>query len=328
LEKNLADICQGHQVDSSMSKFVDLHSHSFASPDAVGHPGDVARHFHQSGHKAFSLTDHNSILGHEEAAAAAAECGIEFIRGVEMASSPAHLPDFYGGGGQDLLCYFFEETPGVMDLLKPAQDAFKERINFALAAVSREGGKENAKERFQELLHTRYNSHASFLGIQREAFCDFLIESRILDPAQAEASGLTMSEWRRQAGRSAVNRYSKAAGYQNLKDPKQNIEHVVKVMREAGAVIVMAHPGRGGREANAAEKKRIHLFLDHFVDGVEILHHSNSAAYRKMLFEIVAERQCLWTGGGDRHNYTAIEGHPSEATEECLTLLKRCHAQK
>jgi len=308
-----------------MHRSVDLHCHSFASPDATGYPKDIARHFQSTGHAAFSLTDHNSVRGHEEAAAAAKEYGIEFVPGVEVASSAAHLPEFYSGGGQDILCYYFEKTPDVLSLMQP-EAKFLGMIHNAIEALSQQGVADLSPGLYDEALSSRHGSYAGFPGIQRETFCDLLIERGVLDPGQADEWGCSMVEWRRQAGRKALTKYGPPK--KNEAQPNQKIEHISRVMREAGAVMILAHPGRGKREPTAAEKKRIHLLLEHFVDGVEIYHHANSPAYREMLFEIVAERQCPWTGGTDLHSYAAREIRKSEALMECLDSIKKYHSKK
>ena len=213
--------------------------------------------------------------------------------------------------------------------MEPSEYNLLGKIHSAIETLAQQGHAEISRERFDDHLQSRYrNGHATFPGIQREAFCDLLIEQRILDPAQAAEAGLSLSEWRRQAGRRAITTYSRPSQQEKTVRPNQQIEHISKVMRDAGAVLILAHPGRGGREPSPGEKNRIHLWLDHFADGVEIFPHANSPAYREMHFAIVAERNCPWTGGGDRHNYTATEGHPSEAPAECLELLKKFSLKK
>lgn len=305
-----------------MKQLVDLHSHSFASPDGFGYPGDVARHFQRQGHRAFALTDHNSVRGHEQAAAASAECGIEFIPGVEMASSTLHLPEFHGGGGQDILCYFFDHTAAVLDLMEPPGYAQLDNIHAVITTIAEAGLADISRSQFDDHIRSHYGSeYLGWRGIRREALCDLLIEHQLLNPAQAEERGFSLSEWRRQAALAMIRQYTPAAAANPPAREDQKVEHVCKVMRDAGAVLIMAHPGRGKREPSAAERQRIHLWLEHFVDGVEVYHHGNSPEYREMLLEVARRHNRPWTGGGDRHNYTATEGHVSEASVECLDLL-------
>ena len=62
---------------------IDLHTHSTIS-DGTESPAEVARAAAAAGLDVFALTDHDSLVGWDEAATAAAEAGIEFVPGVEM----------------------------------------------------------------------------------------------------------------------------------------------------------------------------------------------------------------------------------------------------
>jgi len=62
---------------------IDLHVHSTVS-DGTYTPAGLAELAEKNGVEAFALTDHESIAGNAEAAAAAKELGIGFINGMEM----------------------------------------------------------------------------------------------------------------------------------------------------------------------------------------------------------------------------------------------------
>lgn len=64
----------------------DLHSHSTAS-DGVLSPTALVHLAAESGVDVLALTDHDSTDGHLEAAAAAAEVGIDFVPGIEISVS-------------------------------------------------------------------------------------------------------------------------------------------------------------------------------------------------------------------------------------------------
>src|ERR1700761_6853323 len=64
-------------------QFVDLHAHSTAS-DGTLSPAEVLRLAKESGFVGFALTDHDTIAGLPEAAAAAKELGIDFLPGIEI----------------------------------------------------------------------------------------------------------------------------------------------------------------------------------------------------------------------------------------------------
>lgn len=62
---------------------IDLHTHSKAS-DGTFSPGDLIRKARDEGLSAIALTDHDSLDGLDEAAAAASLAGLRFIPGVEI----------------------------------------------------------------------------------------------------------------------------------------------------------------------------------------------------------------------------------------------------
>jgi predicted metal-dependent phosphoesterase TrpH len=101
----------------------DLHSHSLHSDGE--HPvQDVARLMHEEGVKTWSLTDHDTTSGWNEAAKVAASLGMHFLPGVEITCEPALEPDHNhlaaigrerASASWHLLAYFPEHQPGVND---------------------------------------------------------------------------------------------------------------------------------------------------------------------------------------------------------------------
>ena len=66
-------------------KYIDLHTHSICS-DGTFTPSELAAHAAEKGLAAFALTDHDTTDGLAEAAAAAAEYGVEFVPGIEFST--------------------------------------------------------------------------------------------------------------------------------------------------------------------------------------------------------------------------------------------------
>ena len=64
-------------------KYIDLHTHSTCS-DGTFTPTELAACAAEKGLAAFALTDHDTTEGLKEAAAAAAERGVEFVPGIEF----------------------------------------------------------------------------------------------------------------------------------------------------------------------------------------------------------------------------------------------------
>ena len=66
-------------------KYIDLHTHSTCS-DGTFTPTELAACAAEKGLAAFALTDHDTTEGLKEAAAAAAERGVEFVPGIEFST--------------------------------------------------------------------------------------------------------------------------------------------------------------------------------------------------------------------------------------------------
>ncbi len=66
-------------------RYIDLHTHSTAS-DGSDTPSELVGKAAKAGLAAMALTDHDTLAGLDEAATAAQQCGVEFIRGCELSS--------------------------------------------------------------------------------------------------------------------------------------------------------------------------------------------------------------------------------------------------
>ncbi len=299
---------------------VDLHSHSFASPDAVGYPAAVARHFKEAGFAAFSLTDHYSLDGQEEAREAAAELGIEYVPGVEIGCAVAD-PQLNMGGGSDILCYYFEPTDEIRRLTDRGDKL--RRIRLTLDKIAADGGPAIGMQEYQATLDAGYEKrYHHFLGIQREALCDILISHDFLDPSEASRTGIPLSQWRCARGKGLIRDAVKDLPPTDPLKGGPTIEEVAAAVRAAGGITILAHPCRRRGEPDENERQLINRWLDSYVDGLEIFHPSNTPAYREMLMSIARDRKCPYTGGGDRHNYEPTTGKHSDAPEQCLRMLK------
>ncbi len=78
----------------------DLHSHSTRS-DGTLSPARLARRAHDNGVQLWALTDHDELGGIDEAAAAARDCGLRFVAGVEISVSVAEQTVHVVGLGVD-----------------------------------------------------------------------------------------------------------------------------------------------------------------------------------------------------------------------------------
>ena len=95
-------------------EIIDLHVHSTASDGSLT-PAEVAALAAKRGLAAFSLTDHDTVAGVKEAAAAAADFGLEFLPGMELsvffASRQLHIICL----NFDVESVFFRELTNMID---------------------------------------------------------------------------------------------------------------------------------------------------------------------------------------------------------------------
>jgi predicted metal-dependent phosphoesterase TrpH len=100
---------------------IDLHTHSRAS-DGTQSPAEVVRAAADAGLDVVALTDHDTAQGWSEAAAAAAECGIELVTGIEISTRFQHA-------GVHLLAYLPDgEDPSLLHALDRVLDGRNSRV--------------------------------------------------------------------------------------------------------------------------------------------------------------------------------------------------------
>ena len=207
----------------------DLHCHSTASDGTLA-PADVVRRAHANGVDLLALTDHDELLGIAEAAAEAADLGLRFVPGVEISVS------------------WLDQTLHIVGLgVDPANEA----LAAGLAKVR--GGRDGRAMLIGEEL-ARIGIHGAFQGalryvgnpalVSRAHFARYLVEIGI-----------------------AKNVHDVFLHYLARGKPGY-VEHVWATLEDAvgwikgaGALAVIAHPGRY-RLGNA----EMHILFEQFRD--------------------------------------------------------------
>lgn len=245
--------------------FVDLHLHSYYS-DGSDSPAEIVSYARQLGIQAISLTDHDTIAGVPECAAAAAEAGVAFVTGVEL--SCRHQPlDL----GLHILGYGFDlEHEGLLALLDSLAQARANRVQAILEKLSAagitlaplqhpdaEGAGALTRMHVAKALH-----EAGHVRTVQRAFDQFLNPGGIAWVPQAAAP----------------------------------LEEAIDTLHAAGGVAVLAHPCLTKRLA-----KSIDELLQLPFDGIEVYHSSHKRAEQDMLKILAHERNLLRLGGSDCH---------------------------
>lgn len=247
---------------------IDLHCHSTAS-DGTLSPRDVIKLGKEIGLSAMSLTDHDTVGGIPDAAAQAAESGIDFIPGIEVS---ARFPE-----------------PGTLHILGYGIDP-----NHAqLAALTSElrGGRDDRNERIVNKLQS--------LGIDiqldevlalakgtvgRPHIAQVLVNKRVVSHVQE-----------------AFKKYLGQGGLAYEDKERFTPRQAIEMIHDSGGVAVCAHPTQL-RLPNFARLERVLKDLvDLGLDGVEVIHSDHRPLDVKFLDAFATKYKLLKTGGSDFH---------------------------
>lgn len=240
----------------------DLHNHTTAS-DGTYSPSEQVRWAASQGLAALGITDHDTVAGWEEARRAGEEAGIEIVPGCELSTE-------VGKAEVHILAYYFDRS-------EPEMAALLERM--------RGGRRVRAAESVRKL-------HA--LG-----YTDVSLE-RILERGGESVGRPHIAEDLVLVGavrsvKEAFDRFLAMGMPAYVPRPKLTPAEAIAVVKGAGGVPVLAHPGLIGsdqlvRDAIAAG-----------IMGIEAYHSDHSDLQRQFYARWGLDAGLLVTGGTDSH---------------------------
>jgi predicted metal-dependent phosphoesterase TrpH len=241
---------------------VDLHSHSLCS-DGHHAPAEVIRRAAAAGLGTVALTDHDNFDGLEEAAAAAARDGIRLVPGIEISTT-------YEGGDVHLLGWFMDPAHRrLRETLAGLREARECRLDGMLRALSRAGA-----------------------PVTEEA-----VRERIAGPApgRPHVAAALVAAGHAASVQDAFDRWLKRGrpGYVPLARP--DAAEAVDLLREAGGVAAVAHPGLGVPDATIQQLARAGLA------GLEADHPAHAPDRRKKYRALARRLGLIPTAGSDFH---------------------------
>ncbi|TFG66887.1 MAG: PHP domain-containing protein [Gemmatimonadales bacterium] len=242
--------------------FVDLHLHSDAS-DGTLNPTRVVQEVARRGAEGVSLTDHDTLVGNEEAGLEADRLGVAWLPGAEISATEA-------GRSVHLLAYGVREGTEALD---------------TLLAEIREDRQHRAREivsRFNEL-----GVPVELEAVEREAKAG--VPTRAHIARAIVASGLMPNV------HSVFQQYLADNGPAYVEKREVLPSTVFSCVHESGGVVVLAHPGREYSDEQIVEWAAAGL------DGIEIMHPKNHGSRRDELRAIAYRLDMLTTGGSDWH---------------------------
>lgn len=244
----------------------DLHTHSVFS-DGTTRPSEIAVEAAELGLAGFALTDHDTIDGWDEARAAAAAAGIDFLPGIEITTIDRHRSRHLLGYGVD---------PAAGELFAALAAVRDHRLTRARGMV--------------ELLAVDY-------AITWDAVAGDADVRTIGRPHIADA--LVAAGYFANRGAAFEQALHPAAPYYIPTHAIDTVE-AIRLVRAAGGAPVIAHPA-AFRQRTPFDAVRLPDYVRAGLWGVELEHPENREDWLPPLREAAAEFGLEVTGASDYH---------------------------
>lgn len=244
---------------------VDLHTHTTAS-DGTYTPAELVREAVRRGVRVLALTDHDSTEGVAPALAVAAEqAPLEVVPGIEINTDVT-------GSEVHVLGYFVDyEAEWFRGLLREFRDDRAQRIHRIAERLGALGLRVDPAE---------------VLALVREGSAGRPHVARVMVERGYVASV-----------KEAFDRYLRAGGPAYVSHRKMGPREACAVIRKAGGLAVMAHPGfEAGSEAMIRELASAGL-----LDGVECYYAEHTPEQTARFVGLCRELRLATTGGSDFH---------------------------
>lgn len=246
---------------------VDLHVHSTAS-DGTLTPSELVGRALETGLQAMALTDHDTMVGWDEAVAAADGTGLELIPGTELSLEYE--------GGMHLLVLWLQPGPGpLQDRLEELRRGRNERNSRVLEALRHHGIDISEEELAEE---------AGGGTVGRPHIASLMMRKGHV-PDIATAFELWLGRGR--PGYASRVRLSAA--------------EAIGLARSSGAVPVLAHPHTLGISRAEAMAKLLHELTDHGLVGLESIYSSYQRHERDGYSRLARRFGLVPSGGSDFH---------------------------
>lgn len=247
---------------------IDLHTHS-ARSDGTDAPGELVRQAAEAGLTTVALTDHDTTVGWEEAAQAAAEHGVALVRGAELSTR-------HQGRSVHLLAYLFDpQDAALAEEMRRMRDDRVPRLQRIVEHMAADG----FDITWDDVL-AQADGPAS-LG--RPHLADALVAKGLAPDRNA-----VFADWLHNGSPYYEAHYAVGT------------EEAVRLVRAAGGVPVVAHPFAAKRQ-RSLDADDVARLVDAGLLGLEADHRDHDDAGRRLARELAAEHDLLVTGSSDFH---------------------------
>lgn len=247
-------------------KLIDLHTHSTAS-DGTDTPADLVKKAADLGLAALALTDHDTLKGLEEAEAAAAGAGIEFIRGCELSTSTDQ------GSLHIVGLWLPRECSLLEDYLRQRRESRDGRNQKMIELLRKEGINISLEDAAALADGTVGRPHIAAVLVEKGYARD-----------KAEA----FRDWIGETGKAYVPKDSPAP------------EEAVRMLRAVGASPIIAHP-RLRRPSEEWLERLVVRLKPAGLCGLEAWHSAHDPADEAVIQKLAAKYDLGLSGGSDYH---------------------------
>jgi 3',5'-nucleoside bisphosphate phosphatase len=243
---------------------IDLHLHTAAS-DGTDAPAELVRACREAGITTMAVTDHDTVAALAESASEAGHAGIVFVPGIEITAAwmgnDVHILGYFFDRGSPVLTAFLEAQ--LEDRIRRAREVAERLVELGTpvdmeALIARAEGRPVLRPHIAQALVS-----AGHAGDEQDAFDRFVGQGR---PAYVARRGATPSE-------------------------------VVAIIRQAGGVSSMAHPGVTRQDELIPELAAAGL------DALEAYHPDHQAEDTSRYLALARWLGMVVTGGSDFHGF-------------------------
>lgn len=269
---------------------IDLHCHTTASDGTVS-PTELVRHAAERGVDVIAITDHDTVAGVAEGLRTAGEVGVRVIPGIELSTR-------HDSRDVHILGYFIDHTNG--ELLTTLDGMRSQRLQRAQQMVAR------LRDLGYGVTMDDVREHAGGDVLARPHVARALVAKGIVPSVRAAFA----PEFIGDGGRAYVSRAAPSS------------VEAIDVIRRAGGVAVVAHPGVGHHEGEVKpmSPEAIGELAAGGLVGLEVDHPDHPSLVRDRLNAIAHEYGLVVTGGSDWHGLEHTLGGWSTSEESFARL--------
>jgi len=274
---------------------IDLHIHSKTCSDGNLSIPEIIEEAKARNIKLMSITDHDAIGCQKQAKDLAQKNEINYVYGVELNVTFSH-PKFHNNKSVslDLLGYQFDiNNKALKQKLQEIAKYREERAAKILENINAEFEKEGLKNLTKDDLTEIQNSADGVLG--RPHIADYLVKKNIVRNRQE-----------------AFDKYLVKC---NVPKYPLRIEEASSLLRNAGGIVVLAHPndphGTSLVKLTKSLQEQTGIIEDSmlsYLDGIECWHSRNNAETTNHYINFSKKHGLTMTGGSDCHQKPIIMG--------------------